>query len=172
MINYHSLKSKADFEYFFRFQKHSDNFETLWRMKSSARESLREWLSAINTSPKSAEVISSASSELIENCIKYSEPETFSFVLIKVHKNTIDIETMNRATKEQKSEVDNFMESIYTSDLTPTELYINKMIESIKSPKSQLGILRIMMETEGEVLMIDNNDESVVHFSVSMEADK
>lgn len=170
-LNYSELKTRNDFEYFFRFKKFNNNFEVLWRMKSSARESLREWLTAIDASPKNSEVISNAASELIENCIKYSKVESYSFVYIRVDGNKIGIETMNKATPDQKRELDYFMKSIKESDLSVTEIYIKKMIESINNKKSQLGILRIMMETEGTVDVVEDNDKDVVHFSVLMEVD-
>jgi hypothetical protein len=167
--SYKKLLLENDFEYFFKFKKTDTNFEDLWRMKSTARESLREWLLAIHTSPHLSEVISNSASELIENCIKYSHEETLSFVLIRVDGRIVTIETVNQSEPEELASVREFIRAIHLGEKTPAEMYVEKISESLQSGKSQLGLLRILMETEGTLELVeDAEQEKEVHLLVTI----
>ncbi len=168
--DYQNIKKHQDFEYFFRFMKTEDNFEELWRMKSSARESLKEWLMSTHAVPKKAEVISNSASELIENCIKYSIMNAHSFVYIQVMGKTVTIETMNSSNPEQKSKIAEYMHFINTNSKdNPTRLYLEKIAESVHTGKSQIGLLKILMETKGTLEMVDHpGEENIVHIRVRM----
>ncbi len=169
-LQYRDLMDLEEFEYFFRFKKESDNFEELWRMKSTAREALNEWLIGIHISVSVSEIIANAASELIENCIKYSIIGASSFVLIHVFKKVITIETVNIAEADQKESVVNFIDYINNSNKPTSEIYLEKITESITSNKSQLGLLKIKMETDGEVSICKTiqDKENVVHLCVEM----
>ncbi len=170
--SYEDISKRQDFEYFFRFMKTQDNFEELWRMKASARESLREWLMATHAVPKTVEVISNSASELIENCIKYSEMNAHSFVYIQVMGKTVGIETMNSSTADQKRKISEYIQFINsTSKGNPTRIYLDKIAESIHTGKSQIGLLKILMETKGTLELIDHkNEKNIVHIRVRMNA--
>jgi hypothetical protein len=170
-LTYRELMDQNDFEYFFRFKKGQTNFDELWRMKSSARESLREWLMAVHTEPQNAEIIANASSELIENCIKYSLVDAFSFVYIHVEDRVINIETVNKTSEEQREKIKAFLEYINKREKKAAELYIEKISESLISGNSQLGLLKILMETNGSIELLENNTENdIVHLKVRMTA--
>jgi len=169
LLAYNDLINRNDFEYFFRFKKTENNFEDLWRMKTTAREALREWLFSMHKTPQMVEVIANSSSELIENCIKYSDQGSFSFVLMRVHGDEVTIETANKAEPELKQNVVRFVEYITAKQNNPTEIYIKKITESLATGKSQLGLLKILMETEGAMEVVqDKGEENIVHLKVTI----
>jgi hypothetical protein len=170
--SYHDIDKHQDFEYFFRFIKTDNNFEELWRMKSSARESLREWLLSTHAVPKKAEVVSNSASELIENCIKYSEINSYSSVYIYVLGKIVGIETLNSSNPEQKSKIDGYIEFInLEGGSNPTKIYLEKITESIQTGKSQIGLLKVLMETQGTLEILEHKGEDkIVHLRVSMNA--
>ena len=92
-----------DFAYSFKFKKAETQFERLWTMKASARESLKDWLIVSNIAPTIAENCANACSELIENCVKYTEDGSFATVFIHVLENTIIVETLNGADKQHRN---------------------------------------------------------------------
>jgi len=167
---YEDLMSRSDFQYFYKFRKTDSNFQDLWRMKSAARESLREWLLSIRTEPAMAEVISNASSELVENCIKYSKIGTYSFVLISVVNRDVRVETINSAETEQREKVRSFIRDINSGRKGLTELYIERLTESASSGKSQLGFIKLLMETKGRIEIDESPDrDEIVALRVSIE---
>ncbi len=169
-LQYKDLLNLEEFEYFFRFKKENDNFEELWKMKSTAREALNSWLMGIRVSESIAEVISNTASELIENCIKYSIIGTSSFVLIFVCKNIITIETINLAEADHKSNVVDFINYINSSEKTTAEIYLEKITEATATNESRLGLLKIKMETDGLVNLCRTikDEKNVVHLYVEM----
>ena len=85
----------CDFEYIFKFKKGEEKFDKLWQMKASARESLKDWLLVTDISPQISEICANACSELIENCIKYTQDETTAVVAIHATNTVITVETIN-----------------------------------------------------------------------------
>lgn len=167
-IRYDELENKRDFEYYFRFKKEKDNFDDLWRMKSTAREALKEWLVAIHSDLKQAEDIANGCSELIENTIKYSAVSTNAFVVIKSYDGKVVVETVNKSEPDQYRTVRDFIEYINKGDKKLEELYIERITMSITTGGSQLGILKVMMETHGSFELIDQEEENVVHLKLTV----
>ncbi len=162
-------RAAGDFEYYFRFKKLSMNFEELWRMKSAARESLREWLVAVHTGHKTAEVIANSASELIENCIKYSIMDTFSSVYIGVAGDCVNIETVNSAALNEINTLKDFIDIISRKKNSLSDLFLKKITDSVSNTSSQIGLIKIIMESHGAIRLIDNeNDASLVHLLVEM----
>lgn len=164
---YKELLSFDDFEYYFRFKKMDDNFDSLWRMKSNAREALKEWILSIKHDTEKADVTSNACGELVENCIKYSQRDTYAFVFIHVTDNTITIQTLNKCTPEQKNATVEYIKFINSEDTPLEEIYIKKVTESLESGKSQLGLLKILMETKGTMEILDDEDD-IFHIKVTI----
>ncbi len=162
------FSSRNEFEYFFRFTKLADNFEKLWRMKSLARESLREWLVANDVEQTISENTANACSELIENSIKYGLQDEESLVLIGIKKPLITIETLNKSTVEQKNLLGDFINEVTHSEKKIAELYLEKVQKAILSNESQLGLVKIMMETEGTVELVAHDEENIAHVKIEI----
>lgn len=158
-----------DFSYSFQFKKQSDNFEKLWRMKSSARVSLREWLITIPYDQEKANIIANACSELIENCIKYSVTNTYSCVDIYVIKRNIYIETLNYADIAQITNLQNSIKSIKIHYGNLTHLYIKNLENAAHSALSQLGLIKIIMETQGRLDFIKSLNRNLIHIRLKIE---
>ncbi len=153
-------RETRDFEYYFRFKKLPENFEELWRMKSSARESLKEWLVAVKAGFKTAEVIANSASELIENCIKYSVINTFSSIYISVMDGFVRIETVNTASDNNKKVLTQFIEIINSQKESLASLFLKKIMDYAENITSQIGLIKIMMESRGVIRLIDNSKEN------------
>lgn len=172
------LKSleESDFYYYFKFKKQANNFEKLWKMKASARIALKEWLLAIPYNVDTSDVLANACSELIENCIKYSRIDTNSCVEIYTIKNTVYVETMNYATEEQKQILLDFLKELYSNINTLGELYIQKLSGTIKTGNSQLGLIKIILETKGDIELLKQKpevkDNTIVHIRLKMEMEE
>ncbi len=169
LLNYKELYEEKDFEYFFRFKRTENNFTELWRMKSAARESLKEWLLSMHVNPLISEAVSNASSELIENCIKYSVLDAYSFVLINVFERNIFIETVNKAGQEQISGIKEILNYITGSNKTINDVYIERIRQSCMVGKSQLGLVKIILETKGNIMIIDEKDNDIIHLRIKIE---
>lgn len=159
-----------DFEYFFKFVKLEDNFNDLWRMKAIARESLKEWLVSAHINVGVAENCANACSELIENCIKFTIIDKSSFILIDIVGEDIKIETVNWTEHEKKLELIEFIEGISKPDTDIQELYVERVRESILSEKSQLGLIKILMETKGKIQILRKEDDECVHLLLQINA--
>ncbi len=157
-----------DFEYSFKFMKAKGNFNKLWQMKSIARQSLKEWLMVADMSPKMSEICANACSELIENCIKYSKNSSIAAVSIKAKDENVVVETINTAEKVQK---DTIIESIdkLNAASDPKYLFAESLLNPVEG-KSQLGLMKILMETKGIIELIQEPDEEVVHVKLIMKA--
>jgi len=152
-----------DFSYFFQFKKLDDNFDKLWRMKSSARDTLKEWLLTIPYDAETSSTIANACSELIENCIKYSSNNTSSLVEIFVYKEYIFIETSNYSDKAQIQEFKRCLQGIHENKGNLPRLYIKKLENSQYSGFSQLGLIKILMETHGEFKLLNEHKKNLLH---------
>jgi hypothetical protein len=168
MMEMHNGIEDNQFEYYFRFKKTGGNFDKLWRMKGSARQSLREWLLAIHTMPKMAEVIANSAGELIENCIKYSDMNTFSFVSIRVDGNVVKMETGNKADPELTKSILQLIDQVRMKKQTLAEIYVEKIKECLTTGKSQLGLIKILLETNGALELLPEEDQHNVHIKVTV----
>ncbi len=160
--------SEGDFQFGFRIRKAEENFKKLWTMKSSARESLKDWLLATNIAPKLSEICANACSELIENCIKYSRNDSMATVSISASDVVITVETINRAEKEHKDFIMKIAEKLNAAP-DPQLLFTEMLLNPIDG-KSQLGLAKILMETKGKVEIVQEPDEAVVHVRLKMKA--
>ncbi len=159
---------KKDFEYMFQFYKSAHHFEQLWQMKSSARESLKDWLLASNVAPKIAETCANACSELIENCIKYTHENTRAGVAIHVDKTDITVETCNIADpKDCNSLTDSIAVLQTTSDIK--QLFIEKLMGQ-PGESGHLGLVKIALETKGRLDLLKESANQAVHVRLYMEA--
>lgn len=151
-----SIHKDSEFAYSFKFRKNGGNFNDLWAMKSSARESLRDWLIAWIFSPKTADTCANACSEMIENCIKFSLVDSMSSVSILIQDTSIIIETVNKAVKEHRECLVTMLKAIEESG-NPRAMFADKLLKSTKG-KSHLGILKILMETRGTLQISEKQD--------------
>lgn len=152
-------KSVNDFNISYNFLKNNDDFEYLWRMKSIARTSLSEWLFSFKLDDNMVRVSADATSELIENCIKYSLDSTLVYVSVSVSLNEVKIATRNHAESHDIETIFQFVEKINSQRENLNELYIASIIESVSKEKSQLGLIKIMLESDG---FIEVNEKDTV----------
>ncbi len=148
-----------DFAYSFKFKKVEAQFERLWTMKTSARESLKDWLIVSNIAPTVAENCANACSELIENCVKYTKDGSFATVFIHVINNTIIVETINGAGPEDRAALQASLQALQAAS-DPKEVFIEKLLHP-EEGKSQLGLIKIAMETQGTFQIREDDDEYI-----------
>ncbi len=159
---------KKDFEYMFQFYKIEARFDQLWQMKSSARESLKDWLLASSVPPKIAETCANACSELIENCIKYTRENTRSGVAIHVDKTDIIVETCNIAKVEDCSNLRNSISALQvTEDIK--QLFVERLLQQTDG-SGHLGLIKIALETKGRLELLKESADHAVHVRLCMEA--
>ncbi|GAK50139.1 hypothetical protein U14_01366 [Candidatus Moduliflexus flocculans] len=159
---------KKDFEYMFQFYKIDAHFDQLWQMKSSARESLKDWLLASTVPPKIAETCANACSELIENCIKYTRENTRSGVAIHVDKTDITVETCNIATVEDCSNLRNSISALQVAD-DIKQLFVERLMQQTDGG-GHLGLIKIALETKGRLELLKESADHAVHVRLCMEA--
>ena len=159
---------KKDFEYMFQFYKMNAHFDQLWQMKSSARESLKDWLVASNVSPKVAETCANACSELIENCVKYTQEHTRAGVAIRVDHMNITVETCNIAAPEDCRSLHDSIAALQSTHDTK-QLFIEKLAEQ-SGGCGHLGLIKIAFETRGRLELLKESATQAVHVCLFMEA--
>ncbi len=164
-----SILLENDFEYAFKFRKTEKRFNRLWGMKSSARESLKDWLIASDINPKVSEVCANACSELIENCVKFSKNDSTAVVSINVSDRSITVETINKAEKEHRETVSREIEALNAAS-DPRQVFAEKLLNPAEG-KSQLGIIKISMETKGKLELVQEPDEEIVRMKLEMKAE-
>ena len=157
-----------DFEYTFQFQKTEEHFDQLWQMKSSARESLKDWLLASSVTPKIAETCANACSELIENCVKYGREESVAAVAIHVTNTMIEIETVNATEPEHAAELRQSLDELNAAD-DLKKLFVQKLLHPMQG-KSHLGLIKIVMETKGALRMMPHAANDIAHVALRMNA--
>ncbi|MCP4353672.1 MAG: hypothetical protein GY795_50135 [Desulfobacterales bacterium] len=167
-MNKETVSLKCDFEYAFRFVKTEENFNELWGMKSSTRESMKDWLIASTVKPEKADICANACSELVENCIKFSKNGSTSVISIKIKDRSIIVETFNESEKEHKNDIAGaFKELNQASD--PRQLFAERLLSPPQQGKGRLGLIKIALETRGKI-GLENEPENVVHVKLEMEA--
>ena len=158
--------SQWDFEYSFKFKKSEENFAQLWKMKSSARESLKDWLSVSNISQEVSEICANACSELIENCIKYTPNDGDASVAICVTNATIRIDTVNTATSANQEILNDFIAALDRTD-DVKQLFVEKLLQPFEG-KSHLGLIKTVMETKGRFELVPARKMGDVHLRLHM----
>ncbi len=157
-----------DFVYSFRFKKIDEQFDQLWTMKASARESLKDWLVISDIPPRTAEICANACSELIENSIKYTPNGSIAAVSIHVRDNEIIVETINPAEQEHIEELNQSLEALHTAP-DSREVFVDKLMHPIEG-KSQLGLIKIVVETEGALELVKCDDDHTIHMELKIKA--
>lgn len=162
---------KNEFEYAFKFIRTTSNHESLWKMKTAARESLRQWLTAINAADETRiNAVSNAVSELVENAIKYSIINSESFVSIQVNAFNIVISTINRTEPSNVKKIKEIVDKI--NRINDINTLFLEQIQNIsqQGTGSQLGLIKIRMETGGLIELISSTEsEELAHFKVSID---
>ena len=158
----------CDFEYIFKFKKGEEKFDKLWQMKASARESLKDWLLVTDISPQISEICANACSELIENCIKYTQDETTAVVAIHATNTVITVETINPTKQNHKALLKDSIDTL-TAVSDPKQLFVEKLLYPIDK-KSHLGLIKIVMETKGTLELVQEQNDDVVHVKLHMNA--
>ena len=156
-----NTESNLIFQY--NFIKNQKNFNNLWKMKSNTRECIKEWLSSTNINNIIVETSSNACSELIENCIKYSIDNKLCRLQISIINNSIIIETINSAEVVNKTKILETLNLIDNNKNNLTKIYIDKLRLSAKYEKSELGFIKIMMETNGKIVVQNKDNNEEVH---------
>jgi hypothetical protein len=162
------LNQNEEYEFVFRLRKTPENFYKLWAAKSSIRESLRDWLISTDVQSKGAELIANACGELIENVIKYSSPNFFSFIYNLVQGDIVTIETFNLSASEQSVFVRDYIEKITKSGISVAELYAKKIIGMQETDHYSLGLLKVLTETGGQLRYIDEERSDLVHIRLDI----
>ncbi len=161
-------KQRSEFEYFVKFKKMTENFDQLWSMKSLSRENIRNWLKNNNIEYNICDNVANACSELIENTIKYGKINEEIFVLINIVEKKIIIETLNKSTIQQKESFTKYLENLSRELPDLTDLYLKRIQNSVITGISQLGLVKIMLETGGKIELLDKNLDEVVHLKVTI----
>lgn len=168
-LEYLNKLKEVDFEYFFKFKKKNDNFNELWRMKTMARESLKEWLIMNKIDYTIAENCANACSELVENGIKYSNENTEIYVLIRIGEGFVTVEIINETEENYKEILMKYFEDIEKDSADDLmEMYLKKVKSAVNSNHSQLGIIKILMETKGKLEMLDKINKDLVHIKLTV----
>jgi hypothetical protein len=147
--------------YNFRFRKTEEHFNELWEMKSSFREHLQDWLTAADVHPHISEICANACSELLENCIKYTQNHTIATVGIYITGHSILVETINKAEQEHKKTLSDFLNKLQTTS-DPKQLFIDCLMHPVDG-KSQLGLIKVAIETKGILELVEEEDQEIVH---------
>lgn len=158
-----------DFAYSFKFRRIEERFDKLWEMKVSARESLEDWLMVSDIPPRTAEVCANACSELIENSIKYARNDSVATVLIRVIENSITVETSNAAEKAHRDALHQALAELKTAP-APKQLFVKKLLNPLEG-KSQLGLIKIVMETRGILECLPSENEEMIRIRLRMNAE-
>ena len=160
----------CEFYYSFQFRKYDTLFDRLWQMKSSVRESLQDWLLASAVSHESAENCANACSEMVENCIKYASNDSQAGVSICVKDTSILVETSNHAEAMHRQELQESIVALNEA-LDLSQLFVQKLMNP-EEGVSQLGLIKIMMETKGRLELLPGQEPDIAHVRLSMEADR
>ncbi len=137
-------------------------FGPKWENVSNIRNFVTEMLSTGIVDTIDAKKVATASSELVENVVKYS---SVGGAMIDIQKNLS--EGKIALTIKNISSVENIktFESIYQKVIQgdPKEVYKQMMIRSFNDPdNSQLGLARIRYECQGNILYEISDDISCI----------
>lgn len=156
-------------QYSFKFINSKKKFEELWRMKSSAREAVREWLVISLRDLYKVDVISNSCAELIENCIKYSDEGSICSVNIELYQNNLTIDTENITSSEHINKLKGQMDLLNKPNIILEELYLDKIKKYMTTQESGLGFFKILMETRGHLKL--NCEDNKVQIKLIVELD-
>jgi hypothetical protein len=127
-------------------------FGPRWTYIATVRLFLQKFLAITLADNKSADVISMAASELLENAVKYASEEGTRIAVeyLKQEKKLL-LTVENFANEENLGTLKNELDYISSGD--PQEIYLQKMQQAAlrNDGGSQLGFSRIRYETNAEI---------------------
>lgn len=127
-------------------------FGPRWKYISPARVFIQNFIAIALSSQSKADAIAMATSELLENAVKYGASEdTHCIVQAYPESGVIEASVTNQATEQGAREVQALYDKIMTGDAL--EAYIAQMREAATRTdgKSQLGLVRIRYETGADI---------------------
>ncbi len=169
--DYNKLLTTEKYVYLLSFKKVNDNFDQLWKMKNSTRESLINWFLTINNSDIDTNIIGNCFDEILENCIKYSLEGYKILVRINTFNDYIYFNSFNVCSDENIDCLDELLQEINSTE--NENLYIRNLTNLLANKKNPLGLLRIINETGGDISLIDRNQgKNVVHLRIKINVRK
>lgn len=127
-------------------------FGPRWKYISPARVFIQNFIAIALSDQAKADAIAMATSELLENAVKYGASEdTQCVVKASPTTGTIQTSVTNHATEAGARELQVLYDKIMSGD--PLEAYITQMREAATRTdgKSQLGLARVRYETGGDM---------------------
>jgi hypothetical protein len=127
-------------------------FGPRWKYISPARVFIQNFIAIALSDQAKADSIAMATSELLENAVKYGASEdTHCIVKASPATGIIQASVTNLATPEGAAELQTLFHKIMSGD--PLEAYIAQMREAAtrSDGKSQLGLARIRYETAADM---------------------
>ncbi len=149
------------YSYAVQFKKLNETFEKLWQMKSTMRECIRDWLAALNVPPTMSENCANASSELIENCVKYTSEGSTVTVVISLNNSMLTVETINTAEERHRQALRKSIALLNTTS-DPKQLFVETLQHPVEG-KIHLGLIKIVMETEGQLECVLEQHADLAH---------
>jgi len=127
-------------------------FGPRWKYISPARVFIQNFIAIALSDQAKADAIAMATSELLENAVKYGASEdTHCIVQAFPDTGVIQASVTNQATEKNAADIRALYNKIMTGD--PLEAYITQMREAATRTdgKSQLGLVRIRYETGADI---------------------
>jgi len=137
-------------------------FGPRWKYISPARVFIQNFVAIALSDQAKADSIAMATSELLENAVKYGASEdTQCIVQAFPETGIIQASVTNQASEQGAREVQALYDKIMSGD--PLEAYIVQMREAATRTdgKSQLGLARIRYETGADVKLDVTSDHKV-----------
>lgn len=146
-------------------------FGPQWENVSNIRTFLTEMLSSGIVDINDAKKVATASSELVENVVKYSiSGGAMIDIKKKPEKGKIFLTIKNIADSEHLDIFSTIYEQVTKGD--PKEMYKQMMLRSFNDPgRSQLGLARIRYECQGEITYDISDDKEVMTGMLAAGAD-
>ena len=137
-------------------------FGPKWENVSNIRNFITDMLSAGIMDTSDAKKVATASSELVENVVKYS---AVGGAIIDLKKDPgtgkISLTIKNVADQKRIATFKSIYSQIIEGD--PKEIYKKMMLKSFNDPdNSQLGLARIRYECQGDITYTEENDTNSI----------
>ena len=148
------------------------NFGPRWKYIAVTRAFIQNFIAISIDDAERADKVAMATSELLENGVKYASAEG-TFIRLHVDpesKREINVVVENEATAEQIAELQKMFDTVAEGD--PLQTYVELMKQSAlrDDGKSQLGLARIRYETAGDLsLQIKDGHRVVITLQVKLE---
>jgi len=145
-------------------------FGPSWKYIACARSFIQNFLSISLANKEKADKIALASSELLENAVKYGSNDIIKLSIYVVHETeNLVVEVINSATPEAIKILKNIYKKIIKGN--PIDVYLSQMKEAAlrSDGKSQLGLSRIRCEIGGELSL--NIEDSQIKLAITIGRD-